>query len=71
MGAEVWHDHGAESGMTNNIVLIDDRSQYFIRESTYRRRGFMDEVQRTFLSFDEYVGLLFSGVPGEYIIRGL
>ena len=57
--------------MNADIFAVDDRSQYFTRESTYRRRGFRDEIEHVFVSFDEYVGLLFSGVPGEYIVRGL
>lgn len=68
MGKSVRGDNRAE-GMS--VIPIDDHAQYFERESTFRRRGFLDEIQRRFISFDEYIDLLFSPVPGEYIIRGL
>ena len=57
--------------MTLRCVPINDLQQWFERESTYRRRGVMDEIPKRFVSFDEYIKLLFAGTPGEYIVMGL
>ncbi len=54
-----------------SVITFNDRSQWFIPESMWRQRGFMDEIERRRVSFEEYISLLFSGEPGEYIVAGI
>lgn len=54
-----------------SVIPIDDRTQWFTPQSIYRQRGFMDEIERRHVTFSEYVALLFSGDPGEYIVDGI
>lgn len=48
--------------------------QYFTPESFYRseQRWFREEIDyNTWVTFDEYVALLFAGHPGDYTVMGL